>query len=342
LGFRFWKRIKIAPGISINLSKSGASLSFGPRGAKITVGPRGQRTTIGIPGTGIYYTTTTEQPHTPRRGAAVAPPPPPESRLTLGFLQRLATPPEERELVEGCREFVQGNEENALEHLRRAAHLADGAYLAGVLALKKELLDEAAAYFALAAQKRGELGRWFAKYGVRPVVRIPITEELSAHVEPTYRGVLLALVEVHQRRGRWQEAIDCLRSLRRLAPEDVVVKLSLAELLLELKPEDKATCHQVVRLSQGVENETAVHTALLLYKARALRKLGLLEAAKETLSEALRRKKDRPAELLHALRYERALVYEELGERSRARRELERVYAEAPDYEDVAQRLGLR
>ena len=38
MGFRFWRRIKIAPGVTLNLSKSGGSLSFGPRGAKFTVG----------------------------------------------------------------------------------------------------------------------------------------------------------------------------------------------------------------------------------------------------------------------------------------------------------------
>ena len=38
---RFWRRMKIAPGLTLNLSKSGGSLSFGPRGAKYTVSPRG-------------------------------------------------------------------------------------------------------------------------------------------------------------------------------------------------------------------------------------------------------------------------------------------------------------
>ena len=57
MGFRFQKRIRIAPGLTINLSKSGLSTSLGPRGAKITLG-RGQTCrTIGIPGSGISHTT---------------------------------------------------------------------------------------------------------------------------------------------------------------------------------------------------------------------------------------------------------------------------------------------
>lgn len=58
MSFRFWRRIRIAPGVTLNLSKSGGSLSFGPRGAKFTIGPRGKRATMGIPGTGLFYTTT--------------------------------------------------------------------------------------------------------------------------------------------------------------------------------------------------------------------------------------------------------------------------------------------
>ncbi|RLF34033.1 MAG: DUF4236 domain-containing protein, partial [Thermoplasmata archaeon] len=80
---------------------------------------------------------------------------------------------------------------------------------------------------------------------------------------------------------------------------------------------------------------------LLLYKAKALRRLDLKEAARDILTNTLRREKNRSDDLLRALRYERALVYEEIGQHKRARSELEKLYAEAPDYEDVAARLGL-
>jgi Protein of unknown function (DUF4236) len=53
---RFQRRIRISPGISLNLNKNSASASFGPRGSHFTVGPKGRRTTIGLPGTGLYYT----------------------------------------------------------------------------------------------------------------------------------------------------------------------------------------------------------------------------------------------------------------------------------------------
>jgi hypothetical protein len=51
---RYRKRIKIAKGININLSKSGPSLSLGMRGASVTVGKQGVYGNAGIPGTGLY------------------------------------------------------------------------------------------------------------------------------------------------------------------------------------------------------------------------------------------------------------------------------------------------
>ena len=66
MGFlRFRRTFRIAPGVRINLSKSGVSGSVGRRGAWFTLGPRGTRTTIGVPGTGLSYTETS------RRGAGV-------------------------------------------------------------------------------------------------------------------------------------------------------------------------------------------------------------------------------------------------------------------------------
>jgi uncharacterized protein DUF4236 len=53
---RFRRRIKISPGVSLNLNKKSVSVSFGRRGAHFTVGPKGKRTTVGLPGTGLYYT----------------------------------------------------------------------------------------------------------------------------------------------------------------------------------------------------------------------------------------------------------------------------------------------
>jgi len=56
MGLRFQKKIRILPGIYLNLSKSGLSVSAGGHGATVNVGTSGRKTaTIGVPGTGLSY-----------------------------------------------------------------------------------------------------------------------------------------------------------------------------------------------------------------------------------------------------------------------------------------------
>lgn len=56
MGFRFYRRVRLCPGVSINVSRGGPSLSLGVRGAHVTFGRRGVTRTVGIPGTGLFYT----------------------------------------------------------------------------------------------------------------------------------------------------------------------------------------------------------------------------------------------------------------------------------------------
>jgi len=54
--FRFYRRVRIFPGLAVNLSKSGPSVTLGMRGAHVTLGSTGIRKTFDIPGSGLYYT----------------------------------------------------------------------------------------------------------------------------------------------------------------------------------------------------------------------------------------------------------------------------------------------
>lgn len=54
MAWKFRKRIKIAPGITINLSRSGVSTTIGTRGASVNIGKNGTYLNTGIPETGIY------------------------------------------------------------------------------------------------------------------------------------------------------------------------------------------------------------------------------------------------------------------------------------------------
>ncbi len=371
MGFRFFKRLSILPGVQLNLSKSGGSVSVGPHGARLTLGTSGGRVTVGAPGTGLSYTTSfslgklgklfgwpsdqaesqapastsseketlSMRPASPSKKRTTATPP--QEKLTTDFFDQLSTPDDLKDLAAGCRALADGDEKGALIHLQKATHLADGAFLAGVLALKKSQLSEAVQYLSAAVAHEHELGQHLSQQGIAATLSLAITEELTVHVGPNIRGVLLALAEAYQAQEKKSEAVTCLERLQQLEPDDIVVNLSLAELLMDGEAATKEVCQRVLQLTEEVENESAVHTTLLLYKAKALHALGLPDAAQEVINGALKRKKDRSEDLLHALCYERILIYESRGETRKARTELEKLYAKAPEYEDVKVRLGL-
>jgi tetratricopeptide (TPR) repeat protein len=339
MSYRFFRRMRIAPGLTVNLSKSGPSLSVGGRGGHVTLGgSRGRRTTIGLPGTGLYWTTTHRQAPSRSRGSVATRA---GQKLTLSFFRRLVTPADEQAFIDGCRALVDGDHGTAIAHLRAATHLADGAFMAGCLALQAGALEEAATDLEAAVAASDQLGRTADRYGITATLVLHITDEISAALEPNLEGALLALVEAYERLGRTADALAALRRLQALAPDDPVVRLSLAELLVHDQPGERAALEEAARLGENVPNDSAIHAALRLYRAMAIHELGLPDAATALLSVTLRRTADRPAELLHALRYERALAYEAAGQPKRARADLERLYAEAPDYEDVAKRLGM-
>ncbi len=74
--FRFYRRLRVFPGLSVNLSKSGPSLSVGVRGAHVTVGKRGFTRTVGLPDSGVFWTSRTGYHtgvHTAHREGAFGP-----------------------------------------------------------------------------------------------------------------------------------------------------------------------------------------------------------------------------------------------------------------------------
>lgn len=55
MGWRFQRRRKLLPGLTLNVGKRSASLSAGPRGAKANLGSRGMGATLTLLGTGVAY-----------------------------------------------------------------------------------------------------------------------------------------------------------------------------------------------------------------------------------------------------------------------------------------------
>ncbi len=344
MSVRFRKSVKILPGIRVNLSKSGPSLSIGGGGLTLNYSKQGVRTTADLPG-GLYYTklhtdksdksSTEETPPTLTEEVAA-------QKLNAGFFDRLTMTGDEAHLINGLKEYIAGNSEAAVGYLSQATSIADSAFLAGAITLSLGQYPQSLQYLEKAATHKEKLGEYFNKYGISSEVEVPITDEISVLQEADERGLALLLAEAYQHTGNLEKATEAMRELLKLIPpEDIVARLSLVEMLSDSKGDDVETCKEIIALVGELPNETPFHTMLLLYKARALRKLGLNDVAKKTLTEALRRKKDRDADILNALRYERALLLEEMGKTAEARKDLETIFATNPHFEDVAERLNI-
>lgn len=69
MALRFRRTVKIAPGVRLNLTKTGISARVGPRGAGVTMGTSGTTVSAGLPGTGLHVSPkVTKKPHAITKG----------------------------------------------------------------------------------------------------------------------------------------------------------------------------------------------------------------------------------------------------------------------------------
>jgi tetratricopeptide (TPR) repeat protein len=341
MGFRLYKSVRLGKGVRLNLSKSGAGMSFGTSGLRYSVHSSGRRTgTVGIPGSGVSYRKDSyggRRPSSSRSRARRSPP-----QVTIYPKAGLFAPRDEKSFVKGVTAYMRGDHRAALNHFKAsmardpsAGHVAEeffAAFSAAALGDHRQaigLLDQVlASPVALPDQL-------MAKYGITGVAQVSVTPEVVAELPYSNLAAALLAAELHQRSGQPQRAMELLESLGALAPSPFFA-LSLAEMYADLGRWD-----DVLRVTEDfTANVDDATCQLLVYRGRALREKGLHQAALEILREALKSKK-RHEDTLKEARYQRALTYEALGQRGRARKELERLFAVDPGFADVRQRLGL-
>ena len=149
----------------------------------------------------------------------------PKDWSVFGALGALLRPKERRALLAGCRELALGNPSAAITHLRKTMHLADGALVAGFLALRQGHLRVAEDLLGAAAESSGELGRSFERESLWFTIHLPITDDRSAIIEPDIRGALLGLAVTYRRQGRTEEMVEVLERLRQTHPDDPAINL---------------------------------------------------------------------------------------------------------------------
>lgn len=340
MGFRFGKSIRLGKFIRLNISKSGLGVSAGVKGLRVGVGPRGARMTTSIPGTGVSYSTQLGGgPARARRGGGVrtgkadSPPPLPMPQIpSPGFL----APQHEKDFVQGVIAYQAGRVDEALQHFLAAGQKDAGGGLYAAVLLASRPGGDAQAVAWLESIVRADLDfptPLMEKYPHEGAFKVSITPSVVATVPLDGLGAALLLAELYQKQNRLQEAIGVLEEVEEIAGEPAVT-LSLCELYAH-----GGVWDGVLERAAGcvVSDDVTLETAIL--HGRALQEKGVHEAAAAVLTDALRSKKNRSPQLLNEARYWRAVSYELIGRRSQANREFQRLYAQAPDFRDVAQRV---
>jgi tetratricopeptide (TPR) repeat protein len=322
MGFRMRKSIRVAPGVRLNVSKTGVGASIGAGGMRYSAHSSGRRTVsarTGVPG--VYY-----QRSVASGVSATGPATGAQSSATKK--PGLFAPKGEKELYKA----VKAQDAQAIKRVgEQHPEVRLPSYsLAGLLILNDEpaeaerLLGE-----ALASGKDPAEDTFVSKY-LFTRLKLSIAEGVSAELPINRDAVGLALAELKQQRDDLAGAIDVVE---RLEPTTYSA-VSLAELYAQTGRWDA-----VIELTEGVKNEDDASALLCVFRGQGFREQGFHDAAHEALKEALR-SRSRASEIRHLALAERAQNYLAQGKKSQARKDLERILAEDSGYEGVRDRLA--
>ena len=158
----------------------------------------------------------------------------------------------------------------------------------------------------LTTRNDDEANRYSSTYLTRIVTRIELAERVEIPVLFSEESVFLALAHSLRETGRTEAALDSLTGL----PPSLPMALARCSLALSL-----GRSRTVIDWTEGLLNADDLSAALLLVRARALRREGRLDAAHQAIAEVLRRRKTHLALRNDALT-DRALLVLESSRRS--------------------------
>lgn len=309
------------PGVRMSFSPSGVSTSVGVRGARATLGANGRATrTVGIPGTGIAHTSTIRSSSSSK------------SRDTAHTFVPL--PPVAPTLFAPSyeKDFFKAKRLDTVQEYQRVITLYPEARVSGSFLLALKFIENKEYLLALQVLENIwstrdiiQTDQLFRKYLALKAFEVGIAEGVVVELNLDRDVIGLIYAEVLQSQNLLDRAIAVVEDLY---PTQTTA-LSLADLYVFSK-----RWQDVIDVSNGVTNVDDATCLLLIYRGVAFREAGYLDAAKESLKEALKSKK-RAAVVRHRGHAERALVYMAEGKRAMALKEVERIMAENPNDEGV-------
>jgi tetratricopeptide (TPR) repeat protein len=351
---RLRRSVKIAPGIRLNVTKTGIGLSAGVRGARYSVHSSGRTTrTVGIPGTGVSYMSVQGRSQAgatpgaqPRQVVRAAAPVVVSGAQAAPFLPKagLFASAAEKRYREGLVAYLTDNKPAAIAAFE-ATLVADpgamSAHLLAAIAIDTDVdmvsvirhLEAVVTTHAIFPDKYQ--AKFLPADRSQMQLDVKITELISARVPFDATGATLLLAEAYQQSGRLEEAIGLVQQLHEANPHDPAIQLSLADLLFADGDYDS-----VVEVAGHARNDDNLTVALIHMRAAALSALGHQTAAFDSFRDALAKTANRDEGLLATVRYDRALALEQAGQKAKAKADYERLYASEPGYRDVRERLA--
>jgi tetratricopeptide (TPR) repeat protein len=343
MAFRVNRSFSIVPGVKFRLNKRSMGLTLGKGPFHYTVNSRGRRTSsVGIPGTGMYFqegSGGTPYRRSARSRATVpdaAPAPEPEyiqgtaaDAIATSLTTRrpgLFAPKGEKALHRA----LATKDEAALEQIAQSGGrytLAANALLAIVAPCEDDTGLERRARAIYTALEAGDpaTDAFIAKYAPGLATMVPVTAQVSAELPMSRAGLALLYVETLQALGRLEDAANYVVGLER----NEVSALSLAELWVALE-----RWSDVVDLTTGITNTDDYTALMLVYRGIAFREQGFFDAAREAFRDALRSKKRNPM-IRHLALFARSQCSVAQRRFAAARKDLETILNENPDYEGL-------
>jgi tetratricopeptide (TPR) repeat protein len=328
-------------------------MSAGIPGARYSVHTSGRRTrTVGIPGTGVSYVSTTYGGQRAAGGGGASRSLAPAEPAYASGAQAAALLPKagffsgdgEKRYREGLVAYLSEDKTTAASAFE-AALLAEpsavSAHLLAAISIEADaemprVIRHLEILVTTTEQFPDKLMNKFLPPGRSELaIGVKITELIMARVPFDLTGATLLLAEAYQQVHRLDEAIGLVQQLYDANPEDPAIRLSLADLLFADKDYEG-----VVELASGARNEDDLTVGMIHIRAAALHALGHQTAAFDSFKEALAKTAKRDPDLLATVRYDRALAFEGVGQKARARADFERLYANDPGYRDVRERLA--
>lgn len=324
MGFRMRKSIKVAPGVRLNVSKSGVGASVGGKGGRYSVHSSGRRTVSAgggiVPGVSYQKSVGGGSSRKASQPQAAAPASPKKPGLFA--------PKGEKELYKA----VKSQDVQAMKRVgEQYPDFRLPSYsIAGLMLLTDEP-TEAERLLADAFGTGNDPGsdKFITTY-LFTRLELSIAHGVTAELPINRDAVGLALAELKQDHDDLPGAIDVVEQLE----PTTYAAVSLSELYALTGRWD-----EVIALTEGMKNEDDASALLCVFRGQAFREQGFHDAAHEALKEALR-SKSRAASIRHLALAERAQNYLAQGKKGMARKDLERILAEDSSYEGVREQLA--